>query len=132
MIDFSGFKDFERTSRDSFIQLWEDAHRIKGAIEVAFYNPVNGEEISVVNDNGSSKVYGLPEFDTVSGQYNFRVLLKVRMGESFYPFAFDFGIRADMMAFEKYGIAEINALHFFRVVAESFPGAVLEDDRGDS
>lgn len=127
MIDFSGFKDYESTSRESFIQLWQHAHRIKGNIEVTFYAHDTDEQIELVAHDGEFEIYGFPPFDTGSNRYNFRLELKVQLGEDVFPFSFDFGIRGDKQAIEKHGISEINAVPFFRRIAESFPGAVLND-----
>lgn len=128
MIDFSGFKEFERTSRESFIQLWQHAHRIKGSIEVTFYAYDTGEQIELVAHDGKFEIYGFPPFDPESGGYNCRLVLKVKPGLQLYPFEFEFTVIEDRLSLVEYGEVSISAVHFFRIVAQSFPGAVLEDE----
>jgi hypothetical protein len=111
MIDFSGFKEFERTSRESFIQLWQHAHRIKGNIEISFQDPESGEDIYLVNDNGKNELYGFPAFSPNQGAFPCQMTMKFRVGEHTY---------------------ELNAMPFFEELAARFPGAALEDQVGEA
>lgn len=131
MIDFSGFKEFERTSRESFIQLWQHAHRIKGNIEISFQDPESGEDIYLVNDNGKNELYGFPAFSPNQGAFPCQMTMKFRVGEHTYELWFAFGVYGETMRLGD-DVSQINAMPFFEELAARFPGAALEDQGGEA
>lgn len=131
MIDFSGFKEFERTSRESFIQLWQHAHRIKGSIEISFQDPETGEDIYLVNDNGKKDVYGFPKIDTSLRQFVCVARFKFKIGEQSYEVPLPFGILPNILVIESEN-HKINAVFLFSKIAECFPGAVLTDEEDEA
>lgn len=127
MIDFSGFKEFERTSRESFIQLWQHAHRIKGNIEVTFYAHDTDEQIELVANDGEFEIFGFPKIDTSRRQFVCVARFKFKIAEQSYEVPLPFGIVPNILVIEG-EMHKINAVFLFRKIADCFPGAVLEDE----
>lgn len=126
MIDFSGFKDYESTSRESFIQLWQHAHRIKGNIEISFQDPQSGEDIYLVNDNGKNELYGFPAFSPNKGAFPCQITMKFRVGEHSYEISFGFGIHGASIWFGD-DVFKTNAVPFFEKLAGLFPRASISE-----
>lgn len=131
MIDFSGFKEFERASRESFIQLWQHAHGSKEDVDVTFRDPKKGYDIRVDIKDGTTRVFGFPAYCDETGDFPIEIRLRVTCSDHDYEFAEEFGIRGAKIRIRNLE-RPLDSSPFFQAFAGRFPGAVLKVNAGEA